>query len=430
MRSFQLLKGKFLVIASMLVVLGLAVACGSDAAVPTPQPTATPVDLAGITSQIQAVQDTLQNAAAGAVTRADIETVVSAAISALPDPTAGAVTRADIESVVSTAISAIPAAPKAVSASEIQKMVSAAVEAALPAGEAVTQADVASAISQAVAEAAANAPEPLSESDISKIVQAALPTPTPLPVVKAPGPSGELSAAYTEMGNYCTHPRLCPGNVGLYTMQANGEGLFTLGANGESIGKVAKGWSIAADGLNWTIEINRGVRFQQGFGEVTAEDVIWSLLENTTEDTVSSYKSPYRRLFANDAGSITATDDYTIAINTGTPSYDLVNQLSGAAGGWIASKRQSEELGAEVANHQGALTGPWEPEEIKNGEFWRFSAVEDHWRKTPAFANLTLWEIPEESTRLANFQTGRLSTFLMEFDSLPVVEGILGVDFM
>jgi peptide/nickel transport system substrate-binding protein len=246
----------------------------------------------------------------------------------------------------------------------------------------------------------------------------------------APGPSGELSAAYTEMGNYCTHPRLCPGNVGLYTMQANGEGLFTLTASGESLGKVAKGWSIAADGVNWTIELNQGVPFQQGFGEVTAEDVIWSLLENTTEDSVSSYKSPYSSLFASDAGSITATDDYNIAINTGTPQYDLVNQLSGAAGGWIFSKRQSEELGAEVANKQGALTGPWEPEEIKNGEFWRFSAVEGHWRKTPEFANLTLWEIPEESTRLANFQTGRLSTFLMEFDSLPIVEGIIGVDFM
>ena len=356
MRSYQLLKPRVLVVVSLIVLLALAVACGDDAAVPTPQPTATPIDVASITSQIQqAVQDTLRDVTAGAVTKADIDNAVATAISAIPDP--------------------------------------------------------------------------LSEADIQNIVKAALPTATPTPMAMAPGPFGELSVAYTEIGIYDTHPRLTIGTVGLYVMQANGEGLFGLAANGESIPKIAKGWSVAADGLNWTIEINEGIPFHQGYGEVTAEDVIWSLQENTTEDSVSSYKSPYTRLFS-DPGSMTATDDYNIAINTGTPQYDLLNQISQAAGGWIASKAQSEELGAEVASRQGALTGPWVPEEIKNGEFWRFSAVEDHWRKTPEFANLVLWEIPEESTRLANFQTGRLSTFLMEFDSLPVVEGFFGVEFM
>jgi peptide/nickel transport system substrate-binding protein len=428
MMSYRLLKPKFLVVVPIMVLLALAVACGDDAAVPTP----TPIDVNAITTRIQqALQDTLKDVTAGAVTKSDIDNAVATAISAIPDPPT-AVSAQEIQTMVSAAVTA--AIPEEASADEIRKLVTDAVTAAT--SGAVTQQDVAQAISQAVAEAAANAPEPLSEADIQSIVQAALPTATPIPTptptvaAMAPGPFGELSAAYTEMGVYGTHPRLTPGTVGLYVMQANGEGLFTLNANGDSLGKVAKGWSIAADGLNWTIELNEGVQFHQGYGEVTAEDVIWSLLENTTEDTLSSYKSPYTSLFANEAGSITATDDYNIAVNTGTPQYDLVNQLSGAAGGWIFSKRQSEELGAEVANHQGALTGPWEPEEIKNGEFWRFSAVEDHWRKTPEFANLVLWEIPEESTRLANFQTGRLSTFLMEFDSLPVVEGIIGVEFM
>ena len=429
MKSFQLLKSKVLVVVSMIVVLGLAVACGEDAVLQptaTPQPTPTPIDIVGITSQIQqALQDTLKDVTAGQVTRADIESVVSTAISAIPDLPA-AVSAEAIQTMVSAAVEA--ALPEEASAEEIRDLVTDAVVAA--SAGAVTQADVAEAISQAVAEAAAAAPEPLSESDIQMIVQAALPTPTPTPMAMAPGPFGEISAAYTEIGIYDTHPRLTIGTVGLYVMQANGEGLFGLGGNGESINKIAKGWSVAADGLTWTIEINEGIPFHQGYGEVTAEDVIWSLLENTTEDSVSSYKSAYSRLFANEAGSITAVDDYTIEVNTGTPSYDLLNQISQAAGGWIASKAQAEELGAEVASRQGALTGPWVPDEIKNGEFWSFNAVEDHWRKTPEFANLVLWEIPEESTRLANFQTGRLSTFLMEFDSLPVVEDIIGVDFM
>ena len=53
-------------------------------------------------------------------------------------------------------------------------------------------------------------------------------------------------------------------------------------------------------------------------------------------------------------------------------------------------------------------------------------AVEDHWRKPPAFAELVLWEIPEESSRLAGFQTGILDTFVMSFDNVPLVEKVPG----
>ena len=54
------------------------------------------------------------------------------------------------------------------------------------------------------------------------------------------------------------------------------------------------------------------------------------------------------------------------------------------------------------------------------------SAVQDHWRKTPEFAELVYWSIPEESARVAGFQTGQLDSFDMAFDSLPIVEEVDG----
>jgi ABC-type transport system substrate-binding protein len=51
----------------------------------------------------------------------------------------------------------------------------------------------------------------------------------------------------------------------------------------------------------------------------------------------------------------------------------------------------------EAANLQTASTGPWEIVDHRTGEFWRMQAVEDHWRKTPHFAEMVFWEIPEES---------------------------------
>ena len=58
------------------------------------------------------------------------------------------------------------------------------------------------------------------------------------------------------------------------------------------------------------------------------------------------------------------------------------------------------------------------------------AAVEDHWRKTPAFATLEFQEIPEESARLAGFQTGILDTFVMALDTISEVEKVDGAQLM
>ena len=57
-------------------------------------------------------------------------------------------------------------------------------------------------------------------------------------------------------------------------------------------------------------------------------------------------------------------------------------------------------------------------------------AVEDHWRKTPDFAELYFYNIPEESTRVANFQTGNLDTMQMALDSKPVIDQVPDVKYM
>ena len=57
-------------------------------------------------------------------------------------------------------------------------------------------------------------------------------------------------------------------------------------------------------------------------------------------------------------------------------------------------------------------------------------AVTDHWRKTPHFAELIFREIPEESSRVAGFQTGNLDTTLLAFDSLPLAKGVEGAEIM
>jgi peptide/nickel transport system substrate-binding protein len=84
----------------------------------------------------------------------------------------------------------------------------------------------------------------------------------------------------------------------------------------------------------------------------------------------------------------------------------------------------------EGASTQMAATGPWEIIDHRTGEFWKMAAVKDHWRHTPEFAEFIMWEIPEESSRLAGFQTGQLDTFLMAFDTIPSVLELEGAQLM
>ena len=89
-----------------------------------------------------------------------------------------------------------------------------------------------------------------------------------------------------------------------------------------------------------------------------------------------------------------------------------------------------ETLDEDEAATQLVGTGPWEVDEINLGEVWKFKAVPDHWRKTPEFAELHLLTIPEESTALANFLTGKIDTWSAAPDSLPRVAELETTKFM
>ena len=42
---------------------------------------------------------------------------------------------------------------------------------------------------------------------------------------------------------------------------------------------LAKSWEVSEDALTWTFYLNEGVQFHKGYGELTADDVVWSFDE-------------------------------------------------------------------------------------------------------------------------------------------------------
>ena len=258
--------------------------------------------------------------------------------------------------------------------------------------------------------------------------------PADTPTTATEQPTGTLSVGQKELGPFTGHPRLAVNpQIFVQGTAPVGESLLTVNSDLEPVGMLAKSWEVSEDALTWTFYLNEGVQFHKGYGELTADDVIWSF-DEFANSSIHPRASNIRGVWSSPDGYVRAVDKYTVEVNTGTPWSEVpINEMLTSPGGsatWIASKKQTDEIGAEEANGQIAATGSWDLVEFRTGEFWRMEAVQDHWRKTPHFAELIFREIPEESSRIAGFQTGNLDTTLIAFDSLPLIEGVEGAEIM
>ncbi len=264
-----------------------------------------------------------------------------------------------------------------------------------------------------------------------------VPTSTPIPASSEPAvkPTGTINLGLKDMGPFMSHPRLT-GQPQIFIVNATGI-TESLGMANETNGALepmlAESWSVSTDFKTWTFNLRKGVQFHQGYGEMTAEDVIWSMGQISESERHTRAQNA-KSVWFNESGSIETPDDHSIILNTGETFSDIiVNELLGtprSSVAYVTSKKQHDAVGEEETNRNTAATGPWAIEEWRTGEFWRLSATEDHWRRTPFFSELTLWEIPEESARVAGFQTGNLDTFAMALDSLPLVESVEGAKLM
>jgi len=211
-----------------------------------------------------------------------------------------------------------------------------------------------------------------------------------------------------------------------------GEGLVTIGQDLLPNPMIATSWEVSDDFLTWTWKIQEGVPFHKGYGEMTTEDVVYSMngFYEGAKLARAGILGNYYGFDEKGDSSTEIIDDYTYVVTNSKPWVPAtVNEFSRNAAGvsvWIVSKKQSDELGIENASIDIASTGPWEVVDHESGSFWKFKAVEDHWRQTPYFEELIYWSIPEESARVAGFQTGNLDMFTMAFDSLPTVEAVEG----
>jgi ABC-type transport system substrate-binding protein len=336
---------------------------------------------------------------------------------------------------------AVPTAASTPDAAANQALVQEAVAAALAASasqQGASGEDVQKMIEDAVAASVeATAPEGASPDEIEAMVQSAIeaatsstgaqPTPAAMPEPAVPPvgmmePTGHLFFSVAELGS----PAFVLKNQDFQNNKFLGttthEMMFASDTQGIRIPRLVQQLEVDPSGLIYTFHLQQGVQFHKNWGEFTADDFLFNIDGLVQEGTVHGSSGDIQRIYLCEGCALTKLDDYTVQLQRPTPTFEIAwRSWQPDTGLSFNSKLQYDTLGEERANFEAVGTGSWDLVDFKSGEYRHMEAVQDHWRQTPQFAEMTWLDIAEESTRLANFIVGRLDTALFSAESVQAI---------
>jgi peptide/nickel transport system substrate-binding protein len=164
---------------------------------------------------------------------------------------------------------------------------------------------------------------------------------------------------------------------------------------------IAESWTSSDDRLNWTFKLRKGVQCHGGYGELTSEDVVYSLQRAAKKET-SSFAPDFAAF-----DKIEAPDASTVKITLKAPVPSLLGLLVNYHGGNIVCKKAAVELG-EGFQKKPIGTGPFMFAEYQPQQYVKLVANEKYFRGAPAIKEIIYRYIPSDASRDLAFESGEL----------------------
>jgi peptide/nickel transport system substrate-binding protein len=168
---------------------------------------------------------------------------------------------------------------------------------------------------------------------------------------------------------------------------------------------LATEWKPSNELKTWTFKLRSGVKFHEGYGELTAEDVKFTVEQNLRPD-VPGGSAPF---FRAQLDRIETPDKLTVVMHFKNRVWEVPSLFTQFVGYQnTISRKYFESVGEQKAGLHPIGTGPYRHVEGRQGDYHRFEAVPNHWRKPPGFKELVIRRIPEPATRLAGLRAGEI----------------------
>ncbi len=199
-------------------------------------------------------------------------------------------------------------------------------------------------------------------------------------------------------------------------------------------GGVAKSYEFSQDMKTLTFELFKGIPFHEGWGELTAEDVKYSVELIISEESRNDAAGAFRT----DIASIEIINPYKIVFHLREPGWDILDRLTSEFQYLpIVSKKYVETKGREEAGRHPIGTGSFKFKEHVFGDHLTVDAVQKHWYMTPKLKSITWRKVPDAATRLAMLKTGEAQLTQIVYDQIAEVKQaklqvkpMMGVTFM
>jgi peptide/nickel transport system substrate-binding protein len=164
---------------------------------------------------------------------------------------------------------------------------------------------------------------------------------------------------------------------------------------------LAERWESSPDKLTWTFQLRKGVKFHGDYGELTSDDVVFSL-RRAGDQKSSSFYADYAPI-----ESVEAVDSHTVRIKLKQAVPAFLGLVTNYHGGFVVSRKAVEKLGENFRlNPIG--TGPFKFETYRPNESVTFAANKDYFRGAPKIDRIVYRLIPADSARDLAFSAGEL----------------------
>jgi peptide/nickel transport system substrate-binding protein len=164
---------------------------------------------------------------------------------------------------------------------------------------------------------------------------------------------------------------------------------------------LAERWENTPDKLTWTFHLRKGVKFHGDYGDLTADDVVFSL-KRAADSKTSSFSADYASI-----ESVEALDPLTVRVKLKQAVPFFLGLVTNYHGGNVVSRKAVEKLGDNFRlNPVG--TGPFKFEAYKPNESVTFVANKEYFRGAPKIDRIVYHLIPADSARDLAFTSGEL----------------------